>query len=98
MAVLAALADMHMLVGQEGFYPYGGGFLDTMTHPDNFEARLTILPLGRYSKERRTASASVGLGRTTRCLTAFSTKSPSIWMLPGGVRLLRASWLLLPLE
>ena len=46
-AVLAALADMHMLVGQEGFYPYGGGFLDTMT-PDNFEARLTILPLGRY--------------------------------------------------
>jgi hypothetical protein len=42
-AVLAALADMHMLVGQEGFYPYGGSFLDTRT-PDNYEARLTILP------------------------------------------------------
>jgi hypothetical protein len=45
-AVLAALADMHMLVGQEGFYPYGGGFLDTRTL-DSFEARITILPLGR---------------------------------------------------
>lgn len=45
MAVQAALADMHMLIGQEGLYPYGGGFLDTKT-PDNFEARLTILPLG----------------------------------------------------
>jgi hypothetical protein len=43
-AVLAALADLHMRVGQEGFYPYGGGFLDTKT-PDNFEARLTILPV-----------------------------------------------------
>jgi hypothetical protein len=45
-AVLAALADMHMPVYQEGFFP-GGSFLDTKT-PDNFEARLTILPLGRY--------------------------------------------------
>jgi hypothetical protein len=45
-AVLAALADMHMPVYQEGFFPYGS-FLDTKT-PDNFEARLTILPLGRY--------------------------------------------------
>jgi hypothetical protein len=43
-AVLASLADMHMRVGQEGFYPTGGGFLDTKT-PDNFETRLTILPL-----------------------------------------------------
>ena len=47
-AVLAALADMHMLVGQEGFYPYGGGFIDTKT-PDNFEARITILPLDRFA-------------------------------------------------
>jgi hypothetical protein len=45
-AVLAALANMHMLVGQEGFYPYGGSFIDTKT-PDNYEVRLTILPLGR---------------------------------------------------
>jgi len=45
-AVLAALANMHMLVGQEGFFPYGS-FLDTKT-VDNFEARITILPLGRY--------------------------------------------------
>lgn len=44
-AVLAALANMHMPVYQEGFFPYGS-FLDTKT-PDNFEARLTILPLGR---------------------------------------------------
>jgi hypothetical protein len=44
-AVLAALATMHMLVGQEGFYPTGGGFLDTKT-PDKFEARLTMLPRG----------------------------------------------------
>jgi hypothetical protein len=44
-AVLAALADMHMLVGQEGFYPYGGSFIDTKT-PDNYEARITIVPRG----------------------------------------------------
>ena len=61
-AVLAALADMHMLVGQEGFYPYGGGFLDTRT-PDNFEARLTIQPLGRY-----------GAGTQVRvCIGGFGT-------------------------
>jgi hypothetical protein len=45
-AVLAALADMHMLVGQEGFDPYGGGFLDTKT-PDDFGSRITYLPLPR---------------------------------------------------
>jgi hypothetical protein len=61
MAVLAALADMHMLVGQEGFFPFGGGFLDTRT-PDNFEARLTILP-GRY-----------GAGTQVRvCIGGFGT-------------------------
>jgi hypothetical protein len=61
-AVLAALADMHMLVGQEGFYPYGGSFLDTRT-PDNFDARLTILPLGRY-----------GMGTQVRvCIGGFGT-------------------------
>ena len=61
-AVLAALADMHMLVGQEGFYPYGGSFLDTKT-PDNFEARLTVLPLGRY-----------GAGTQVRvCIGGFGT-------------------------
>jgi hypothetical protein len=61
-AVLAALANMHMLVGQEGFYPYGGSFLDTKT-PDNFEARLTILPLGRY-----------GAGTQVRvCIGGFGT-------------------------
>jgi hypothetical protein len=60
-AVLAALADMHMLVGQEGFFPYGGGFLDTKT-PDNFEARLTILP-GRH-----------GAGTQVRvCIGGFGT-------------------------
>jgi hypothetical protein len=41
-AVLAALADMHMPVYQEGFFP-AGSFLDTRT-ADNFEARLTIVP------------------------------------------------------
>lgn len=41
-AVLAALADLHMPVYQEGFFP-SGSFLDTRT-PDNFETRLTILP------------------------------------------------------
>ena len=62
LAVLAALANMHMLVGQEGFYPYGGSFLDTKT-PDNFEARLTILPLGRY-----------GVGTQVRvCIGGFGT-------------------------
>jgi hypothetical protein len=45
LAVLAALADMHMPVYQEGFFPCGS-FLDTKT-PDNFETRLTIVPLGR---------------------------------------------------
>jgi hypothetical protein len=44
-AVLAALAEMHMPVYQEGFFPCGS-FLDTKT-TDNFEARVTILPLGR---------------------------------------------------
>jgi len=34
-----------MLVGQEGLLPYGG-FIDTKTG-DNFEARITILGLGR---------------------------------------------------
>jgi hypothetical protein len=43
-AVLAALADMHMPISQEGFWP-SGSFLDTRT-PDKFEARLTIRPLG----------------------------------------------------
>jgi hypothetical protein len=47
LAVLAALGDMHMPVYQEGFLPFGC-FIDTRT-PDNFEARLTILPPGRYS-------------------------------------------------
>ena len=41
-AVLAALAEMHMPVYQEGFFP-AGSFLDTRT-ADNFEARLTIVP------------------------------------------------------
>jgi hypothetical protein len=50
-AVLAALAELHMLVGQEGFYPYGGSFLDTKT-PDKFEARLTILPRGAGTQVR----------------------------------------------
>jgi hypothetical protein len=45
MAVLAALANMHMLIGQEGFFPYGS-FIDTKT-VDNFETRITILALGR---------------------------------------------------
>jgi hypothetical protein len=61
-AVLATLADMHMLVGQEGFYPYGGSFLDTKT-PDNFETRLTLLPLG-----------PVGAGTQVRvCVGGFGT-------------------------
>jgi len=60
-AVLAALAGMHMGVGQEGFYPYGGGFLDTKT-PDNYEARVTILP-GRF-----------GAGTQVRvCIGGFGT-------------------------
>ena len=60
-AVLAALADMHMPVGQEGFFPYGS-FLNTKT-PDNFEARLTILPLGGY-----------GAGTQVRvCIGGFGT-------------------------
>jgi RNA 3'-terminal phosphate cyclase len=50
-AVLAALAEMHMLVGQEGFYPSGGGFLDTKT-PDQFDARLTLLPRGAGTQVR----------------------------------------------
>jgi hypothetical protein len=45
-AVLAALAALHMRIGQEGFYPYGGSFIDTKT-PDNFETRITLLPRGR---------------------------------------------------
>jgi hypothetical protein len=60
-AVLAALADMHMPVYQEGFFSFGS-FLDTKT-PDNFEARLTILPLGRY-----------GAGTQVRvCIGGFGT-------------------------
>jgi hypothetical protein len=43
-AILAALAELHMPVYQEGFFP-AGSFLDTKT-PDNFETRLTILPRG----------------------------------------------------
>ncbi len=43
-AVFAALASMHMPVSQEGFFAYGS-FLDTKT-VDNFETRITILPVG----------------------------------------------------
>ncbi|HMF13619.1 MAG TPA: hypothetical protein VKE94_14975 [Gemmataceae bacterium] len=58
---IASLAPV-AAVGQEGFYPYGGSFLDTKT-PDNFEARLTILPLGRY-----------GVGTQVRvCIGGFGT-------------------------
>jgi hypothetical protein len=60
-AVLAALANMHMLVGQEGFYPYGGSFLDTKT-PDNFEARLTILPLGHSGAKTQVRVCIGGFG------------------------------------
>jgi hypothetical protein len=44
-AVLAALANMHMGIGQEGFVAYES-FIDTKT-VDNYEARITILWLGR---------------------------------------------------
>jgi len=49
MAVLAALANMHMLVGQEGFFPYES-FVDTKT-VDNYEARITIRWLGRQGTQ-----------------------------------------------
>jgi hypothetical protein len=62
-AVLAALADMHMGVGQEGFYPYGGGFLDTKT-PENLEARVTFLPSGRYGP---------GITQVRVCIGGFGT-------------------------
>jgi hypothetical protein len=59
-AVLAALANMHMPVYQEGFYPYGS-FLDTKT-PDNYEARLTILPLGRAGEATQIGVRIGGFG------------------------------------
>ncbi len=62
-AVLAALADMHMGVGQEGFYPYGGGFIDTKT-PDNLEARITIRPSVRYGP---------GITQIRVCIGGFGT-------------------------
>jgi hypothetical protein len=49
MAVLAALANMHMLVGQEGFFPYES-FVDTKT-VDNYEVRITIRWLGRQGTQ-----------------------------------------------
>lgn len=59
-AVLAALANLHMPVYQEGLLPYGSIF-DTKT-PDNYEARLTILPLGRTGEATRIGVRIGGFG------------------------------------
>lgn len=60
MAVLAALANLHMPVYQEGLLPYGTIF-DTKT-PDNYEARLTLLPLGRTGEATRIGVRIGGFG------------------------------------
>jgi hypothetical protein len=95
-AVLAALADLHMLIGQEGFYPYGGSFLDTKT-PDNFQARLTLLPLGRTAAGTQVRVCIGGFGthrkvcarildEIARQLDAArrSPPSPGVMFLPAG--------------
>jgi hypothetical protein len=94
-ALLAALANMHMLVGQEGFYPYGGSFIDTKT-PDNYETRLTIVPLGRAGTQIRVCIGGFGthpkvcariLDEVARHMDAArrSPPAPGVVVLPGAV-------------
>jgi hypothetical protein len=59
-AVLAALADLHMPVYQEGQLPRGG-FLDTRT-PEGFEARVLIAPQGPSGQGSRVGVRVGGFG------------------------------------
>jgi hypothetical protein len=60
MAVLAALANLHMTVLQEGFYPYGS-FVDTKT-ADNYEARIAVQPLGAFGPGTQVGVRITGFG------------------------------------
>jgi hypothetical protein len=59
-AVLAALADLHMPVHQEGQL-HRGDFLDTRT-PEGFEARVLLTPLGPYGQGTRVGVRVGGFG------------------------------------
>jgi hypothetical protein len=59
-AVFATMAELKMPLSQQGPFHHGS-FIDTRT-PDDFEARIMIVPAGRYSPGTRIGVRVTGFG------------------------------------
>jgi hypothetical protein len=83
-AVLAALADLHMPVYQEGQLPCGG-FLDTRM-PEGFEARVLLVPLGPYGQGTRVGVRVGGFGTHPEVCAHILDEIPgqldAMWRIP----------------